>query len=361
VYRSTDAGRTWAYLGLEKTRTISRVIVHPKNDSLVWVAAQGTRWGPSDDRGIYRSSDAGKSWKKIHFVDRTSGPSELSIDATNPRILYAAYWDQQRTPWFVRSGGPGSGIWKSTDGGDTWAKLTNGLPPVMGKTSVAVSPANADRVWALVEADSGGLYRSDDAGKTFRRVNDERVLRARAWYYIHLVADPQNADVVYVLNAPFLKSVDGGRTFATVPTPHGDNHALWVNPTDARIMINGNDGGANVSLNGGRTWSTQGNQPTAQFYRVATDERFPYRLYAGQQDNTSVAIASRTNGPGITETDWHPVGGCESAVPAFDPKDPKVVYAGCYQGLIDAYDMATGEARSVMSYATLGLSVPSVA
>ena len=212
VYRSTDAGRSWTHLGLEKTRTISRVLVHPRNDSIVYVAAQGTRWGPSDDRGIYRSFDAGRTWKRVHFVDRTSGPAELSMDATNPRILYAAYWDQQRTPWFVRSGGPGSGIWKSGDGGDTWQKLAGGLPAVMGKTSVAVSPANADRVWALVEADSGGLYRSDDAGKTFRRVNDERVLRARAWYYMHLVADPQSADVVYVLNAPFLKSIDGGRT-----------------------------------------------------------------------------------------------------------------------------------------------------
>jgi photosystem II stability/assembly factor-like uncharacterized protein len=284
------------------------------------------------------------------------------MDPANPRVLYAAFWDHQRLPWYARSGGPGSGLWKSTDGGERWTRLTGGgLPSAMGKTSVAVSPANPERVWALIEgtADSGGLYRSDDAGKAWRLVNGERVLRARAWYYIHLWPDPKSQDVVYVMNAPLLKSTDGGRSFQPVPTPHGDNHALWVNPDDPRVMINANDGGANVSVNGGRTWSTQGNQPTAQFYRATVDERFPYRVYGGQQDNTAVMIASRTASGGITERDWTPIGGCESAYPAVDARRPRVVYAGCYQGIVDAYDLETGASRPVMAYAELGLSVPS--
>ncbi len=363
VYKSTDGGRTWAHLGLERTRTISRILVHPRDDNTLWVAAQGTRWGPSADRGVYKSTDGGRTWRRVLAgVNATSGPSELSMDPNNPRVLYAAMWDHHRQPWYARSGGPGSGIWRSADGGETWTRLTGGgLPSAMGKTSVAVSPANPDRVWALIEgtADSGGLYRTDDAGKSWRLVNGERVLRARAWYYIHLAADPKSQDVVYVMNAPLLKSTDGGRTFQPVPTPHGDNHALWVNPDDPRVMINANDGGANVSLNGGRTWSAQDNQPTAQFYRVTVDERFPYRVYGGQQDNTALVIASRTNTAGITDKDWEPIGGCESAYPAVDVRDPKVVYAGCYQGLIDAYDLATRESRPVMAYATLGLSVPS--
>jgi photosystem II stability/assembly factor-like uncharacterized protein len=363
VYKSTDGGRTWAHLGLERTRTISRVVVHPKDDATLWVAAQGTRWGPSDDRGVYKSTDGGKSFRRVLAgANATSGPSELSIDPTNPRVLYAAFWDHQRLPWYARSGGPGSGLWKSTDGGETWARLTGGgLPGAMGKTSVAVSPANPERVWALIEgtADSGGLYRSDDGGKAWRLVNGDRLLRARAWYYIHLWPDPRSADVVYVMNAPLLKSTDGGRTFAAVGTPHGDNHALWVNPDDPRVMINANDGGANVSMNGGRTWSTQANQPTAQFYRATLDARFPFWIYGGQQDNTSVAVPSRTSGAGVTERDWFPAGGCESAYPGVDARDPKVLYGGCYQGLIDAFDLTTRESRPVMAYAELGLSVPS--
>ena len=363
VYKSTDAGKTWTHLGLERTRTVSRVLVHPRDENTVWVAAQGTRWGPSDDRGVYKSADGGRSWRRVLAgVNATSGPAELSMDPANPRVLYAAFWDHQRLPWYARSGGPGSGLWKSTDGGERWTRLTGGgLPSAMGKTSVAVSPANPERVWALIEgtADSGGLYRSDDAGKAWRLVNGERVLRARAWYYIHLWPDPKSADVVYVMNAPLLKSTDGGRSFQPVPTPHGDNHALWVNPDDPRVMINANDGGANVSVNGGRTWSTQGNQPTAQFYRATVDERFPYRVYGGQQDNTAVMIASRTASGGITERDWTPIGGCESAYPAVDARRPRVVYAGCYQGIVDAYDLETGASRPVMAYAELGLSVPS--
>ena len=363
MYRSTDAGRTWTHVGLERTRTISQVIVHPRDENTVWVAAQGSRWGGTADRGIYKSTDGGKTWRQVLAgVNATSGASALSMDATNPRVLFAAFWDHQRQPWYVRSGGPGSGLWRSADGGETWTRLTgSGLPSEMGKTAVAVSPANPERVWALIEstADSGGLYRSDDAGKSWRLLNGDRLLRARAWYYIHLFADPKSPETVYVLNAPFLKSTDGGRTFVTMATPHGDNHGLWINPERPEVMINGNDGGANVSLNGGKTWSTQNNQPTAQFYRATVDERFPYWIYGGQQDNTAIAIASTNGGAGLDDKDWIITGGCESAFPGVDVKNPTVVYGGCYQGLIDAFDLDTRSTRPVMAYATLGLSVPS--
>lgn len=355
VYRSTDAGETWAHLGLDQTRQISAVRVHPDDPDLVYVAAQGSPYNSNEERGIFRSKDGGTSWEKILYVDANSGASDLSMDMTNPRILYAGFWDHRRYPWTVRSGGPGSALYKSTDGGDTWSELTNGLPAEMGKTAISVSRADPKRVWALVEADSGGLYRSDDAGNSWRRVNSERELIARAWYYIEVFADPQDPETVWVLNAPALKSVDGGKTFARVPTPHGDNHDLWINPLDTRYLINANDGGANVSLNGGKSWSTQQNQPTAQFYRVDVDDRFPYYLYGGQQDNSSVAIASRTTGAGIDWKDWYAVAGCESAHLAFDPADPKLVYGGCYQGQIEEYDHATRQNRSIMAYPFLGL------
>lgn len=360
VYRSTDAGRTWTHAGLEKTRHISAIAVHPANADLVYVAAQGSPFGPNPERGIYRSADGGATWMLVHTVNDTTGASDLSMDLTNPRVLYAAYWDHQRLPWRVRSGGPGSGVYKTTDGGATWRKLAAGLPrSTLGKIAVSVSRARPDRVYALVEADLGGLFRSEDGGETWTLVNEERVLRTRAWYYINVFADPGDPDTVYVLNAPMLKSIDAGRTFTTVPTPHGDNHGLWINPRNPRWMINGNDGGANISLDGGRAWSTQANQPTAQFYRVTTDERTPYWVYGGQQDNTTVAIASRTSGPGISASDWHPVGGCESAYVAFNPKAPDAVYAGCYQGIISEWSRATGTTRNVMAYAALGLGEPS--
>lgn len=360
VYKSTDGGRTWAHVGLTDSRQISGIVVHPRNSDIVYVAAQGSRWGPSTERGVYRSTDGGTTWSRVLYVDSITGPSSLVMDPTNPRILYVSMWDHDRTPWRVRSGGKGSGIHKSTDGGTTWTKLAGGLPAgIIGKSSVSVSHANPDRVFALIEADSGGLYRSDNGGKQWTRVNDDRLLRARAWYYIHVHADPSNADVVWVMNAPLLKSIDGGRTFTNVPVPHGDNHALWINPHDSRYVINGNDGGANVSFDGGRSWSTQSNQPTAQFYRVNTDARFPYSVYAGQQDNSSVAVPSRTFGSGIDFTDWHDVGGCESARPAFDPANPRYVYAGCYQGIISEYDADTRVTRNVMAYPALGLAEPS--
>ncbi len=385
VYRSTDAGRTWTHLGLEATEQISNVIVHPLDPDTAWVAAQGSAWRPNPERGIYRTTDGGASWEHVLHVSDEAGASELTIDPNNPRILYAGFWDHQRSPWQIRSGGPGSGVWKSADGGDTWRRMpqkgveidaedaeppmagrrpgrrppargeAGKLPALMGKVGVAAS-ARSGRVWALVEAEDGGLYRSDDGGATWTLVNADRELRARPWYYIHVEADPVDPDTIYVMNAPFFKSEDGGRTFRQIDTPHGDNHDLWIAPEDNRRMINGNDGGANVSFNGGASWSTQGNQPTAQFYRVDTDATFPYTIYGGQQDNTTVAIESAAPG-GIGVTDWHAVSGCESAHVAFDPENPRYVYAGCYQGIIGEWDAVTRTERDVMAVPFLGLGV----
>ena len=360
VYRSTDGGKTWKHMGLEKTRAISRIRVHPKDPNLVYVAAQGAPYGPNPERGVYRSRDGGATWELMLFVSDVAGASDLAMDMTNPRILYAAFWDHLRQPWLVRSGGAGSGIYKSTDGGDTWQKITSGLPPLIGKVGVDVSRADPERVYAIVEADpGGGLFRSDDGGRTWRLTNADWSIRARAWYYIEVYADPQNADVVYVMNAPYMKSIDGGRTFTSVRVPHGDQHDLWINPDDNQNLINANDGGANVTFNGGRTWSTQENQPTAQFYRVNTDHRFPYWVYGGQQDNSSVAIASRGAGGGIGWKDWDDVGGCESAYAAFNPDDPRYVYAGCYMGQISEWDRTTGNARDVMAYPVLPAALAS--
>ncbi|MEL6849593.1 MAG: glycosyl hydrolase, partial [Bacteroidota bacterium] len=355
VYKSTDAGQTWTHVGLEKVRQISAVHIHPRNPDLVWVAAQGSPYQPTEDRGIYRSENGGGSWEKVLFVDENSGASALSLDPSNPRNLYAAFWDHQRLPWKVVSGGPGSGIYRSQDGGDSWEKVQKGLPDLMGKIGVAVSPANPQRVYAIVEAKKGGLYRSDDGGASWRLINGDRVLHARSWYYMHVFADPQNPDKVVVLNAPFLQSMDGGRSFRPVRTPHGDNHALWIHPDQPQVMINGNDGGANISFNGGQTWSTQSNQPTAQFYRVNADNRTPYHVYGGQQDNSSVGIPSRAPGGGISDDLMYSVGGCESAYTAFDPDNPEVVYAGCYQGIIEAYNTRTKMGRDIMAYPYLGL------
>lgn len=354
VYRSTDGGRTWSHLGLEKTRQISRIRVHPADPDLVYVAAQGNPWVANAERGIYRSADGGRSWIKVFEVDAETGASDLILDPQNPRILYAALWQHRRRPWKVISGGPGSGLYKSVDQGDTWIKLEKGLPATLGKVGVAVSPKQPQRIWALVEADDGGLFRSDDGGESFVHVNRDRILRARSWYYTKVFADPQDADTVYVLNAPMLRSIDGGKTFEKVSTPHGDNHDLWISPDLPRRMINGNDGGANVSWNDGHTWSTQSNQPTGQFYRVITDNRFPYYIYAGQQDNSAIAIASQGQA-GIDAADRYAIGGCESAHIAFDPDQPDLVYAGCYQGLISEFHVATGQQRNIMAYPFLGL------
>lgn len=356
VYRTTDGGETWKHLGLSDARQISQVRVHPTNPDWVYVAVQGSPYMPTSERGIFLSKDGGANWMKIHSVDSSTGACDLSLDVTNPRILYAAYWDHQRHPWQMRSGGKGSSIWKTTDSGETWTRLSQGLPDsIMGKIGIAVSPADNNRVYAIIESDQGGLYRSDNGGKTWTLVNKDRILRARSWYYMHIFADPKNRDKVVVLNAPFMQSIDGGRTFQRVMTPHGDNHDLWIHPENPMIMINGNDGGANISYNGGRTWSTQSNQPTAQFYRVNADNRFPYYVYGGQQDNSTVAVPSGSSGAGIPLKDFYPVGGCESAYTAFDPDDPRFVYSGCYQGIITEYDTKLELEKDIMAYPHLGL------
>ena len=359
VYRSTDQGRSWANVGLGATRQISAVRVHPADPDVVYVAAQGDRWKGTAERGIYRSRDGGATWTLVlKGVNAFSGASDLTMDATNPRILYATFWDHQRTPWQVRSGGDGSGIWKSIDGGDSWTRLTTGLPALMGKIGISVSPADPDRVYAIVEAERGGLYRSDDAGKTWARLSEDRLIQTRSWYYMKVTADPKNADVVWVMNSPVLKSIDGGRTFRVIQATHGDNHQIWINPLDTRAMINSNDGGASISLDGGTSWSSQDNQPTAQFYHVTTDHDFPYRLYSGQQDNSSVIIRSRSDDGGIGERDWREGPGCESANIGVGPKDSRYVYGGCYQGLINELDQQTGLTRDIMPWPAMNLTEP---
>ena len=349
VYKSTDAGKTWKHVGLEDTRQISRVRVHPKNPDIVFVGAQGHVFGPNDQRGVFRSTDGGKNWQKTLFRSSKAGVTDLILDPTNPNIIYAALWEVYRQPWTLESGGPGSGIFKSTDGGDTWNEITRntGLPKgVIGNIGITVSPANPERVWAIVEAEEGGVFRSDNAGKTWTKVNEQRSLRQRAWYYTRIYADPQNADTVYVLNTGFYKSNDGGKTYSSISVPHGDNHDLWIAPNDPMRMINSNDGGANVSYNGGRSWTEQ-DQPTAQFYRVAVDNDFPYNIYGAQQDNSTVKIASRTTDFGIDRTNWYDVGGGESGWIAPSPKDSNIVFAGSYGGLITRYDHHTGQLRNV--------------
>ncbi|MBI4909181.1 MAG: glycosyl hydrolase [Acidobacteria bacterium] len=349
MYKSTDAGKTWKKTGLDDTRHIGRVRVHPKDPDLVYVAALGHTFGPNEQRGVYRSKDGGKTWQRILDRGNKAGAIDLILDPTNPRILYAGFWEVYRKPWTLESGGPGSGLWKSTDGGDTWAELTRkpGLPKGgIGKVGITVSPANPERVWALIEADDGGLFRSDNGGSTWTRTSSDRNLRQRAWYYTRIYADPRNAEVVYVLNVAFHRSGDGGRTFSRIGTPHGDNHDLWIAPNDPDRMVEGNDGGANVSFDGGKSWTAQ-TQPTAQFYRVTTDNDFPYNIYGAQQDNSTVRIASRGSGG---ERDWWPVGGGESGWIAPHPKDSSVVFAGSYGGMLTRYDHHTRQSRNINAW-----------
>ena len=355
VYKSLDEGKSWQYLGLPDTRHIAAIQVHPQNPDIVYVAVQGAAFGPSESRGVYRSTDGGQSWQRVLYVDNHTGASSLSMDPSNPRILYAGMWDHLRQPWEIRSGGSGSGLYKSTDGGLNWEKLNSGLPAAMGKVDICVSPANPNRVYANIEADNGGVFRSDDGGSSWVQTNSQRITVARAWYYIEIVADPLDEETIYILNAPLLKSTDGGRSFTSIPNPHSDQHALWVNPSQPGIMILGNDGGATISFNGGKSWSTQGNQPTAQFYRAIVDHRFPFYIYGGQQDNTTVAIPSRTHEPGIGVQDWYAVAGGESAFIALDPDAPDLVYGGDYQGALSVYDHRTGIVKDIMAYPELNL------
>ncbi len=353
VYKSTDAGKTWKFVGLGDTRQISRVRVHPKNPDIVYVAAIGHLWASNEERGVFRSKDGGKTWQKILYRNAETGVSDLTFDPNNANTLYAAFWQIKRTPWSMESGGAGGGIFKSTDGGDTWTEITrnNGLPTtVLGKICLTVSAVNSNRVWATVEAkDATALYRSDDAGDTWQKVSDNPNIKQRPWYFFRVYADTQNADTVYVLNVGLWKSIDGGRNFTNVDVPHGDNHDLWIAPNDSARMIEANDGGANVSLNGGKSWTEQ-DQPTAQFYRVALDQDFPYNIYGAQQDNSTVRIASRTNDFAITERDWYNVGGGESGWIAPHPENSNVVFAGSYDGLLTRADRRTGQQRNVDVY-----------
>jgi photosystem II stability/assembly factor-like uncharacterized protein len=351
MYRSTDGGRTWTAIGLADAGQIAHIHVHPGDPDHVLVAVLGHIFGPGEQRGVFRTRDGGRTWQRVLFRDANTGAIDLAMDPTNPRILYAALWQARRYPWTFESGGPGSGIFKSTDGGDTWREITRnpGLPDsgVVGKVGLAVSPVAADRVWAIVEHEQGGVFRSDDGGNRWQRVNEERRLRQRAWYYSHIYADPADEETVYVLNVQFAKSVDGGRTFTTIFAPHGDHHALWIAPNDPKRMVNGNDGGANVSFNGGVTWTAQNNQPTAQMYHASTTTHFPYYVCGGQQDNSTICVPSRTTSGAITTSDYYTVGGCESGFVASRADQPDVSFAGCYGGQLDRYDRATEQERSI--------------
>ena len=410
IYKSINGGETWNHLGLNDSWHIGEISINPSNPNIVFVSVMGHFWSKNNNRGVYRTTNGGKSWKKVLYVDEMTGANDIVISNSNPNIIYASLWEN-----YPGISGRKSGIYKSIDNGETWNKMESGLPygDKMGRIGLAVSHSNPDKVYALIDnlskernhaaevysTDNGGInwYRthekellifpgigwyfadiyvnplddneiyalgvraaySNDGGKSFKSVNSDRTLIARSWYYIHVFADPQDENIVYVLNAPFLKSTDGGKSFTRISVPHGDNHGLWVNPTNNKNMINANDGGANISFNGGQSWSTQKNQPTAQFYRVITDNRFPYYVYAGQQDNSSVAVPNRTNGRGIDWSDWYSAAGCESAYLAFDPDNPVEVYGGCYQGLIEKLNVVTRKSRSIMAFEYLGLgSVP---
>lgn len=353
VYKSVDAGKTWKHVGLEDSRHIGRVRIHPKNPDIAYVAAMGHLYGTNEERGVFKTTDGGKTWKRVFFKSNKAGAVDLVLDATNPNVIYASIWEAKRTPYSMESGGPDSGLYKSTDGGDTWTEITRnpGGPrgKDIGRIGVAVSPVNPDRVWAIIEADDGGVFRSDNGGRTWAKVNEGRNLRQRAWYYTHIYADTQNADTMYVLNTGFYKSQDGGRTYTTLNPPHGDNHDLWIAPNDNQRMINANDGGANVSFNGGRYWSEQ-DQATAQFYRVSVDNDFPYHIYGAQQDNTTVKIVSRSNGGSITTKDWDITAGSESGWVQASPKDSNIVFGGNYGGLLGRMDHRTGQQRDVNVY-----------
>ncbi|HZT73057.1 MAG TPA: hypothetical protein VE996_05365 [Terriglobales bacterium] len=349
VWKSLDGGKTWRHMGLDDTQHIGRLIVDPHDPNRVFVAALGHAFGPNAERGVFRSLDGGQTWQKVLFKDDHTGAIDLSFDPQNPNIVFAALWQAQRYPWAMVSGGPGSGLYRSVDGGATWKRLEgHGLPAgVLGRIGVAVSGADGDRVYALIEAKKGGLYVSSDGGDNWQFVNGNHDLTQRAWYFTHIFADPKAVDTVYVLNTGLLRSTDGGKSFQPLRAPHGDNHGLWIDPTDPDRMINGNDGGATITQNGGRSWTTQDNQPTAEFYHVATDRRFRFFVYGAQQDNSTVAIASSTDHGVIGDSDWYDAGGGESGFVVPDPADPNIVYAGSYDGLLTRYDHRTGQEQDI--------------
>lgn len=350
MWRSTDAGKTWKHIGLKNSRHIPRIRIHPKNPDLVYAAVLGDLFKSSEERGIYRSKDGGETWEKILFVNNDAGAVELLLDPNNPRIIYASTWNVRRTPYSLSSGGEGSALWKSTDSGDTWINISDkpGLPKgVWGISGVAVSPLNSERVWAIIENEKGGVYRSEDGGENWTKVNDSRALRQRAWYYSKIYADTQDEDIVYVMNVRYHKSKDGGKTFKAYNAPHGDHHDLWIAPEDNQRMVIADDGGAQVTFDGGENWSTYYNQPTAQFYRVTTDNSFPFRVYGAQQDNSTVRIAHRTTGRSIGERDWESTAGGESAHIAISPDDNDIVFGGSYGGFLTRRNHRTKQSQAI--------------
>jgi photosystem II stability/assembly factor-like uncharacterized protein len=350
VYKSLDGGKTWKNIGLHDSRAIGRVIIHPSNPDIVFVAALGHPFGPNPERGIFRTRDGGKTWEKVLYKDENTGGIDVAFDPHNPNILFAALWQARRTSWSMTSGGPGSGVYRSNDGGTTWKRLEeHGLPKgPYGRIGIAVA-ANSDRVYALIEAHNpdGGLYRSDDGGESWDFVNPSHSLWQRPWYYMHIIADPRDENIVYIMDVEAYKSTDGGHLFNRIHVPHGDNHGLWIDPRDTRRMIASNDGGVTVTLDGGKNWTLEDNQPTAQFYHVITDSVTPYRVYGAQQDSGTVAIASRSDDGSIDRTDWYDVGGGEAGYIAPYPPDPNIVYAADYQGNITRYDRHIGQVKSI--------------
>jgi photosystem II stability/assembly factor-like uncharacterized protein len=350
MWRSVDAGKTWEQIGLKDSKHIGRIRIHPQNPDIVYVAVMGDLYKSHEERGVFKSTDGGKTWKKTLFANKDAGAVDLILDPNNPRHLYATTWNVRRNPYSLSSGGPGSGIWKSTDGGDTWKDISKneGLPKgTLGIIGVTVSPVNSNRVYAMVEAEEGGLFRSDDSGLTWKKMNDDRNLRQRAWYYTRVYADPKDEDVVYVLNVAYHRSKDGGRTFTAAYAGHSDHHDLWIAPENPSRMVIADDGGAQVTADGGMNWSTMNNQPTGQFYRVVTDNHFPYRIYGAQQDNSTVRISHRSTGWNISEKDWEETAGSESAHLAVNPENPDIVYGGNYGGFLSRVDHSNGQERVI--------------
>src|SRR5215470_13647673 len=352
VYKSTDAGKTWTNVGLKETRHIGAVIIHPTNPDVVFVAALGHAYGPNPERGVYRTRDGGKTWEKVLYLDDRTGGIDIVFDPNNPHILFASMWEGWRTPWTLNSGGAKDGLYRSNDDGTTWKRIEgNGMPEgTLGRIGVAVSRADSNVVYALIEAKNGGLYRSDDGGVNWALINTDHRFTQRAWYFTHVWADPKNAGGVYIANTGLFRSSDGGKSFERINAPHGDHHALWIDPNDPSRMINGNDGGATISVDGGKNWSTQNNQPTAQFYHVAADNDFQFRVYGSQQDNSSIGIRTRSDHGFIDRSDWDAVGGGESGYIVPDPHDSNIVYADDEGPIFTRYDRRTNQAQSIQEW-----------
>ena len=351
IWKSIDGGNSWKNMGLTDSRHIVRIRIHPKNPDVVYACSFGHLFGKNNERGIYKTTDGGITWKRILFVSDSVAASDLVMDPINPSVLYASFWNVKRTPYSLESGGNGSSLWKTTDGGNTWMEITRneGMPKgPLGIITVSISPVNTDRIFAMVEAADGGLMRSDDGGTTWSRVNDERKIRQRAWYFSRVYADTKDENIVYLLNVELHRSNDGGKTFKAIHTPHVDHHDLWIDPDNNKRMIVADDGGAQVTFDGGENWSTYYNQPTAQFYRVSTDNHFPYRIYGAQQDNSSLRIQHRSFTSGsITQEHWEPTAGFESGHIVADPLNDDIVYGGNYDGFIGRLNHKTGESSNI--------------